>query len=70
MKNPKLGKIINLMERGADFDLTNQQYKTKTGAEFPKSKSYAEKRSAVARTAKEYGFQIEVIPQKIKFRKL
>lgn len=69
MKKPKLVQIIKLLENGKDFELTNEQYKKKTEADFPKNKYYAEKRSAVAKIAAEYDYRIEVIPQRILFVK-
>lgn len=69
MSKPDLTKIIKMMESGKNFELTGQQYKDKTKLDFPKDKSYAEKRSAVARTAAEYGYHIEIVPQRIKFEK-
>lgn len=69
MKKPNLLQIIDLLEKGRDFELTNQQYKKKTEADFPKDKYYAEKRSAVAKIAAEYNYRIEVIPQRILFVK-
>ncbi len=70
MAKPNLEKIIQMMEKGSDFKLTSQQYKKKTNSDFPKYKSYAEKRSAVAKKAQEYGYRIEVVPQQIKFLKV
>ena len=69
MAHPKLDKIEKMLEKGKDFELSNEQYKTRTGADFPKSRYYAEKNSAVAKKAKEYGYYIEVIPQRILFIK-
>ena len=69
MKRPNLKAIIKMMESGGNFTLTSQQYKSKTKADFPKDKSYAEKRSSVAKKAAMYGYRIEVIPQKINFIK-
>ena len=69
MRKPNLLQIIELLEKGKDFELTNQQYKKKTEADFPKDKSYAEKRSAVAQIAAKYDYRIEVIPQRILFIK-
>ena len=48
MSQPKLGQIIEMLEKGENFELTNQQYKKKTGLNIPVDKSYTEKRSAVA----------------------
>lgn len=67
---PKFDKIIELFQKGRNFELTAEQYKSKTGAEFPKGKSYAEKRSAVAKRATEYGYEITVVPLRIQFRKI
>ncbi len=69
MKKPNLRQIIELLKNGKDFELTNQQYKKKTEADFPKDKYYAEKRSAVSKVAAKYGYRIEVIPQRILFIK-
>jgi len=69
MRKPNLQQITELLARGKDFELTNQQYKKKTEADFPKDKNYAEKRSAVAREAAKYDYRIEVIPQRILFIK-
>ena len=69
MAHPKLDKIEKMLEKGKDFELSNEQYKTKTGADFPKNKYYAEKNSAVARRAKEYGYSLEIIPQRILFKR-
>ena len=69
MGKPELSKIIEMMERGGDFELSNQQYKNKTGADFPKNKSYAERNSAVAKRAAAYGYYVKVIPQRIVFKK-
>lgn len=43
MAHPKLDKIEKMLEKGKDFELSNEQYKTRTGADFPKSRYYAEK---------------------------
>ena len=69
MGRPHLGKIEEKLEKGKGFELSNQQYKNLTETDFPKSKYYAEKKSAVAKLAQQYGFQIEVIPQRIIFKK-
>lgn len=66
---PKFDEMIELFQNGNDFELTAKQYANKTGAEFPKDKNYAEKRSAVAKRANKYGYTIRVIPQRIQFIK-
>lgn len=70
MKHPDLKEIKKLLEKNQDFSLTAAQYKRQTGADIPKGKSYTEKRSAVAKEAEKYGFQVEVVPEIIKFKKI
>ena len=70
MKRPKFDNLISLMKKGKNFELSNEQYLRKTGAEFPKRKSYAEKNSAVSACAKQYGYVVTVIPQKILFTRI
>ena len=69
MRNPKLIKIIEILEKGKEFCLTRQEYIRLTGADIPQSKYYTEKSSAIARRAKSYGFKVVVIPEIIKFEK-
>jgi len=69
MSRPNLEKIEKLFEKNEEFSLTVDQYRQKTGINFPKEKYYAENRSAIAKKAKEYGFKVFVIPQNIEFRK-
>lgn len=69
MRNPDLKSIIDEMKKGEDFELTAEQYKQKTTADFPKNKYYAKNNSAAARAAKQCGFYIEVVPKKILFKK-
>lgn len=70
MKKPNLDILKKMMEKGESFELTDQEYKKKTTADFPKNKYYAENRSAIARAAKEYGYQIQIIPRRIQFNKM
>lgn len=70
MKRPNLLPIIELLEKGEDFELTNQQYKKKTDVDFPKDKYYAKNRSAVAKIAAKYNYKIEIIPQRVQFVKI
>ena len=69
MKHPKLEKIIELLENGEDFSLTRMQYTDFTGIDIPQSKYYTEKKSAVSKKALDYGFEIVVIPEVLKFIK-
>ena len=67
MRKPDLSRIIYMMEKQERFELTDVQYRRNTGADIPKDKSYTEKRSAVAKKAKEYGYEIEVVPKRVIF---
>lgn len=69
MKNPDLTSIIETMQKGQNFELTEEQYKKKTKADIRKSKWYTENNSAVARAAAENGYSINFVPKKIVFTK-
>ncbi len=68
-RKPNLRKIEGKLMAGQDFSLTRQQYIDSTGADLPQRASYTAKKSAVARKAQEYGFEIIVVPEVIKFVK-
>ena len=70
LKHPKLDKIEDKLLTGNDFVLSRAQYIRLTGIDIPEDKSYTEKRSAVARKAKAYGYVITVIPEKLEFRRI
>ena len=57
-KNPDLGKLDDLFESGADFQLTGKLYEERTGAALPKGKSYIMHGSALSRKAAEHGYVI------------
>lgn len=69
MPAPKLEKIIELLESGEPFSLTNNQYKSKTGLNIPKDNTYLIKKSAIARKAKEYGYKLVLQERQISFEK-
>lgn len=69
MPTPKLGKIIELLETGEPFTLTNSQYKAKTGLDIPKSPYYLLTDSAVAKRARAYGYKLAVREREIVFEK-
>ncbi|MGO4972683.1 hypothetical protein ACTQ56_12030 [[Clostridium] aminophilum] len=69
MKKPNLIEVDKLLERGKNFELTRENYLKMTGADIPQDKNYTKKRSAVAKHARNYGFTIEVIPEKLVFHK-
>lgn len=69
MPAPKLDKIIELLESGEPFSLTESQYKSNTGLSIPKDSSYVVRKSAVAKKAQEYGYKITVRQRTLSFEK-
>ena len=69
LSHPKLEMIIKKMEKGKDFDLTRSEYIILTGCDIPQEKNYTEKRSAVAQRAREHGYDVIVIPERLVFKK-
>jgi len=70
MKPPNLNKIDKMFEKGKNFTLSREKYISLTGADTPQDIYYLRTRSAIARHAKEHGYEIEVIPEKLVFRKV
>ena len=68
-RQPKLDSIEKKLSKGKDFVLTRQQYINATGTDIPQEKSYTERKSAIARKAREYGYVVHVIPEKLEFKK-
>ncbi|MBR1624334.1 MAG: hypothetical protein IJ676_01185 [Clostridia bacterium] len=68
-KRPDMSRIEKLFLAGNSFYLSRQQYISYTGADIPQNKSYTQAKSAIAKKAQEYGYSIEVIPEKLVFRK-
>ncbi len=68
-RHPKLEEIKKRMAKCKDFQLTRTQYIKLTGIDIPQNKTYTETRSAIAKAAKENGYEVEVIEEIIKFRK-
>lgn len=64
---PDFSGIGKSMKAGEDFSLTKTQYLISTGKSLPLDRSYTEKRSAVARFAKEHGYCVQVVPEVIRF---
>lgn len=69
MSAPNLEKIIELLESGEPFSLTENQYKRKTGLNIPKNNTYLVNDSAVARKAKEYGYKLVLQERQISFER-
>lgn len=69
MPAPKLDKIIELLESGEPFSLTDSQYKRKTGLNIPKNNTYLVKVSAIARKAKKYGYKLVLQERQISFER-
>lgn len=68
-KHPDLSKIEKMFLEGNNFHLSRQQYINYTGIDIPQNKSYTQTKSAIAKKAQEYGYYVEVIPEKLIFRK-
>lgn len=60
MKKPKFEKLLPLLQSNEDFSLTESQYEEKTGAPLPIGIYYLKKQSALAKIAREHGFEIWV----------
>lgn len=69
MPSPNLERIIELLESGEQFSLTENQYQRETGLNIPKNNTYLVKNSAVARKAKEYGYKLILQERTILFEK-
>lgn len=65
MPSPKLHKILELLETGEPFSLTDRQYKAKTGLNIPKRI----KDSAVEKRAKAYGYKLVIRERELMFEK-
>lgn len=59
-KHPDLSQIDDIMQKGDNFSVSGEEYERLTGAPLPKDDSYLQKKSAVAKRAKDAGFQIKV----------
>jgi len=70
MGKPKLDIIKEKIMNGKDFELTRAQYYSLTGADIPQNKNYTEKRSAVAKLAREFEYEVIIIPERIQFKKI
>ena len=69
MRKPNLDLVIKMFEKGKTFRITRAEYIKLTGADIPQQKSYTEKRSAVAKRAHDFGYDVEVIPEVLIFNK-
>lgn len=70
-KKPNLKELEKRMGKGdSSFTITGEEYRAKTGADFPKNKSYATNKSAIAKSAKTYGYRLKVKPLEITFEKV
>lgn len=59
MSQLKSEQIESLLKIGESFSLTESQYEEKTGQKIPhSSKSYLLHRSAIARLAQQYGYEM------------
>lgn len=65
-KRPKLDGLDDLFDRGADFQLTSEEYETITGAPLPRREKYLRQESALARWAKERGYIIADVQESVR----
>lgn len=70
MARPKLQKIAEKMMRGENFELTRTRYIEWTGCDIPQRRNYTENKSAVAKIAKENGYTVTVVPERLIFKKI
>jgi len=63
-KRPDLDALNYLFENGNDFQITGKLYEEKAGAPLPKDKNYIIKKSALAKKAREKGFEIIKVEEK------
>jgi len=66
-RRPKMSAIEKRLEEGKDFVINRNEYISLTGIDIPQNPYYTAKKSAVAKLAKEHGFEIQVIPEQLKF---
>ena len=59
MAKPNLSQIELQLKSGHNFSLTEEQYLQTTGTTIPRNPSYLKTRSAIARLAKQYGYQVK-----------
>ena len=62
---PHLENLDVLFDNMQAFELTDSQYKKKTGLSLPQNSSYLLKNSALARKCKEKGFTLKLQERKI-----
>lgn len=64
-KHPKLENLDVLFDSGKDFELTDEQYEKETGAPLPKKTYYLITGSALAKKAKDKGYQLDLIEKRV-----
>lgn len=65
-RRPNLSPIESIMQKGDDFSMSGDEYERLTGVPLPKSDSYLQKDSAIAKRASDAGFQIEVAHEAVR----
>ena len=68
-RRPKLDYFIDAFLRGEEFAITRNDYVRITGIDIPQDTYYTKNRSAIAKKAHEYGYEIQIIPEQLKFVK-
>ncbi len=59
MAKPNLSSFELLFQSGKSFSITEEQYQKEAGLNFPKQ-PYLQNNSALAKMAKEYGYEIKI----------
>lgn len=62
---PNLESLDFLFDKMESFELTDTQYKKKTGLSLPQNSNYLIKKSALAKKCKEKGFTLKLQEKKI-----
>ena len=68
-KHPKLDYFVGKFAKGEEFCVSRFDYYKITGIDTPQNSYYTKKNSAIAKRAKEYGYEIEVVPEQLRFVK-
>lgn len=63
-------KLIPLFEANQEFSLTESQYQENIGQSLPKDYYYLKNKSALANTAKKYGYFIEIKERTVCLKKI
>ena len=63
-------KLTPLFEAKQEFSITESQYKKSVGKPLPKDYYYLKNKSALAKEAKKYGYEIEIKEKTVCLKKV